>query len=284
MGKEEIPAALQEAGPHGFTIRWVLYVRSCKTIKWGNSKETPFHYIERHSFWKRRPWQVLHQSAHKKDKSPALVAIYKPKKSWFFRPRDFLIKFPGQDASKNIDMKMMDRSIWNGFNARSYEFNMVTAAGHNETFHWVKADWGSHCEEVKLIRKEDEPPVHTGDQRPEREEGFHFSKPYAGWILVRVNGPNRKQAPQVAEGGKKSRVNTLPMGYTDDGQEIVASWANCSGWVATRKIIFQFWGAGASGEMGEEWTRVAALTGSTIWDDEERERQRRRAKAQNNSN
>ena len=46
--------------------------------------------------------------------------------------------------------------------------------------------------------------------------------------------------------------NTLPMGYTDDGQEIVASWANCSGWVVTRKIIFQFWGAGARGEMGED--------------------------------
>lgn len=75
----------------------------------------------------------------------------------------------------------------------------------------------------------------------------------------------------------------MPMGYTDDGQEIVASWANCSGWVVTRKIIFQFWGAGARGEMGEDWTRVAALTGSTIWDDEERERQRRRNNAQSNT-
>src|SRR4051812_41680340 len=109
MPKEQeentLPAALLEPGPHGFPVRWVLYLRSCKTLKMGPSKESPVHYIERHSFWRRRPWQVLHASAHKKEKSPALVAIYKPKKSWFFRPRDFLIKFPGEASKGDIEMK-----------------------------------------------------------------------------------------------------------------------------------------------------------------------------------
>ncbi|KAM7214471.1 hypothetical protein V8F06_010165 [Rhypophila decipiens] len=283
MGKDDPPPpTLLEPGPHELPLRWILYTKSCKTLKIGTSTEEPMHYIERHSFWRRRPWQVLHASAHKKDKAPALVATYKPKKSWFFRPRDFLIKFPTPGANglqhHDIEMKMSDRGLLlNTLDANSYEFAMPTATGYTETFHWRKRDWGSHCEEVRAIRKADEPPVHAGDPRPPQQEGFHFSKPYSGWILVRVNGPGRK-APGGGEGQQ------LPMGYTENGDEIVASYAEASGWTSTCTIIFQFWGAGATGELGEDWTRVAALTGSTIWDDEARKRQRRQAEANRRNN
>lgn len=279
MGKDEpLAPALAEPGPHGFPARWILYQRSCKTLKIGPSKENPVHYIERHSFWRRHPWQVLHESAHKADKSPALVAIYKPKKSFFFRPRDFLIKFPdgkGNGGGHDMEMKHIQRGLGGLGDVIAYEFCL----GGKETFHWRKAAWGSHCEEVRAIRKEDEPVVHTGDAKPPKEEGFHFTKPYSGWILVRVNSSHA--APQGGEANGTG--NQHPMGYTDSGEEIVASYCEASGWVATRKVIFQFWGAGLTGELGEDFTRVAALTGSTIWDDEERERARRRAKANRNN-
>lgn len=164
-------------------------------------------------------------------------------------------------------------------NATCYEFSMPAEGGRTETFVWRKQDWGSHCEEVRAIRKEDEPPVHTGDARPPQKEGIHFSKPYSGWVLVRVGGPKRMAQPAQHEG----KGNPFPMGFAESGDEIVASYCEAQGWVATRKVIFQFWGSGVTGELGEDFTRVAALTGSVIWDDEERERQRRRAAANNNS-
>ncbi|KAK3313030.1 hypothetical protein B0H66DRAFT_608090 [Apodospora peruviana] len=276
MGKDSdpLPAAMQEPGPHGFPMRWVLFVRGCKTLKMGTSTDSPIHYIKWHTFRKSKPWQTMHASAHKADKSLPLVAIYKPKIGWFRRPRDFAIQLfdKAGKPSERIDMKRTEASnILLGNTAKEYQFTMRTGAdGHMETFCWRKRGWGSHCDEIQLIHKEADPPVHTGDSRPPRKEGFHFSTPYDGWILVRLNGGRRNNDP------------VKPLGYTDEGgEEIVASWCRASGWVAARKIIFQFWGAAGTGELGEEFTRIAALSGTTIWDDEEREAQRRRNK--NNS-
>ncbi|KAM7212440.1 hypothetical protein V8F06_012166 [Rhypophila decipiens] len=296
MGKEEkpTPEALLEKGPHGFPARWILYQKSCRTLKYSTSKDSPLHYIECHSYWARHPWQVLHSVAHKKEKSDstALIAIYKPKKSFFFRPRDFLIKFPNSGGSKpDIEMKRLDESTFQSLLvAKAYEFTIPTAGsgGRSEQFIWRKADWGSQTEEVRALTKEDNPPVHTNDPRPPQKTGMHFSKPYSGWVLIRVGGPNRKPLPPGSMDQKTGmfefKVNPFPLGFVESGDEIVASYCLATGWVATRKFIFQFWGSGVTGELGEDFTRVAALTGSVIWDDEVREAQRRRNKAANHNN
>ncbi|KAM7184922.1 hypothetical protein V8F20_012014 [Naviculisporaceae sp. PSN 640] len=280
MGQEDISPALLERGPYGFPARWILYKRSSSTLKIGITKDEPLHYIERHSSsWgsSKNPWQVLHASAHKGDDSPGLVAIYKPKKSMFSTPRDFLINFPNGKLP-DIEMRRVDASTMKKLTSPScYEFAMPVQGGRVETFMWKKQDWGSHCEEVRAIRKEDEPPVHTGDARPPLKEGIHFSKPYTGWVLIRVGGPKRLALrPGVQHEGKG---NPFPMGFAENGDEIVASYCEAQGWVNTRKIIFQFWGSGVTGELGEDFTRVASLSACVLWDDEEREREKNAAKA-----
>jgi hypothetical protein len=80
--------------------------------------------------------------------------------------------------------------------------------------------------------------METGDERPSEEKYVYGP---SGSILVRMNGT------RVSPG------KDTPLGFTRQGEEIVASYTNSRD--GTAWYYFQFWGAGAGvdGCGGHEW-------------------------------
>ncbi|KAF5607865.1 uncharacterized protein FSUBG_4967 [Fusarium subglutinans] len=75
-----------------------------------------------------------------------------------------------------------------------------------------------------------------------------------GYKLVRVGSTN-------FHNGSTNRV-----GYTSDGKEVVAVWANTSlfkSWSGVGE--FQFRGSGATGELGQLWALMAVMSCMSIW-------------------
>ncbi|KAJ4289967.1 hypothetical protein N0V88_006768 [Collariella sp. IMI 366227] len=98
-----------------------------------------------------------------------------------------------------------------------------------ESFEWRPASW--NCFETRGIRHHTLPPIQTGDVRPP-EESFVLSP--SGSVLVRLQG---KPCPTPGR--------DRPLGYTREGEEIVASYTRTRDKGAL--MYFQFWGAGRRG-------------------------------------
>lgn len=70
--KQTIHSPLAQPGPYGYPMRFAVRHAGIKGFKiYGAHHSQPFRYIEWHT---RR--LVLHQSAHKRDKSPALITLF----------------------------------------------------------------------------------------------------------------------------------------------------------------------------------------------------------------
>jgi hypothetical protein len=122
-----------------------------------------------------------------------------------------------------------------------------------ETFEWRRAP--RNCFETRGIRKKTLPVMESGDERPPEEKHVHYP---SGSVLVRLGGA---RCPPGFD---------TPLGFTHQGEEIVASFTDSR----DRKAwyYFQFWGAGATGELGEVFTHVAVMSGMAVWQDEGEER------------
>jgi hypothetical protein len=278
---------LSQPGPHGYSMRFGVRLAGMKGFKiYGADPKQPFRYIEWHT---RR--QVLHESAHKKDKSPAVVTVHENWPSWSILPLDedaaaFTITVHSKTAENlnasspdngdaeavdNDEDKARDQTIdMDHTRCRpvTFQFNLPipttqadgTTDTTTETFEWRRAPQA--CQETRGIRKKTLPMMETGDERLP-EERFVYSA--SGSVLVRLSG--KRCAP-----GKDR-----PLGYTKQGEEIVASYTNSRDYRAW--YYFQFWGSGATGELGEMFTHVAVMSGLAVFQDEEEERGRRNRSA-----
>ncbi|KAF7552278.1 hypothetical protein G7Z17_g4438 [Cylindrodendrum hubeiense] len=77
-----------------------------------------------------------------------------------------------------------------------------------------------------------------------------------GWKLVRLGADE-------GPGGTRTERDA---GETSDGKKIVAVWSEESKWTLSKCGKFHFIGAGATGELGEEWAFMAVMTSLRLWD------------------
>ncbi|KAL2014125.1 hypothetical protein VTN00DRAFT_1650 [Thermoascus crustaceus] len=84
----------------------------------------------------------------------------------------------------------------------------------------------------------------------------------------RARGDELRSLDESSRGWKLVRLS-LSAEEEDDGkdQEIVAVWADASMFQAsmTKAARFQFLGSGATGELGDLWTLMAAVTFLRVW-------------------
>ncbi|RKU47251.1 hypothetical protein DL546_008842 [Coniochaeta pulveracea] len=78
-----------------------------------------------------------------------------------------------------------------------------------------------------------------------------------GWKLVRLGSdqPTGKGGPRGAR----------DVGEASDGKEVVAAWSENSGMTLSKIAKFHFLGAGATGEFGDDWALMAALSAFRLW-------------------
>ncbi len=305
--KDIFVSPLSLPGPYGYPVRFGVRAAGWKGFKvYGDDPKLPFRYIEWHA---RR--QILHEGAHKGDKTPALVTV---RLNWLAQS-----EFPDDDDAsaftitvhdnkkngKNTAEALIPSSVSRGFTLQlpvngppavgllaieaatvepptpsppeqtiplehtrcrpvTFQFTLPiettattgTTTTH-ETFEWRRA--ARACRETRGIRKKTLPAIESGDERPP-EERFVYDP--SGSVLVRLEG-----GPRFPAG------HDTPLGFTRKGEEIVASYAGSR----DRKAwcYFQFWGAGATGELGEAFTHVAVMSGLAVWQDEGQERARK---------
>jgi hypothetical protein len=295
-------------------MRFGVRLAGLKGFKiYGSDPKQPCRYIELHT---RR--QILHESARKRDRSPALITVNENWPSWSLFPLDdesatFTItvhrnlKRTSPDPDSNTgtepestttepaetettepeaepastepqaanteasETETADQAIdMDHTRCRPVTFQFTfpvpsqPADGSTtpttttlETFEWRRAPQA--CQETRGIRKKTLPPLETGDDRLP-EEKFVYAP--SGSVLVRLSG-----------GARCAPGRDRPLGFTRDGEEIVASYTASRDYRAW--YYFQFWGSGAMGELGEAFTHVAVMSGMAVYQDEEAERAKR---------
>ena len=305
--KDTFVSPLSLPGPHGYPVRFRVRAAGWKGFKiYGDDPKLPFRYIEWHA---RR--QILHEGAHKRDKTPALVTVSLnwPAQSEFPDDDDAaaltITVHEEKDKGKNTAEALIPSSISRGSTLQlpasgpptigllaieppnvepptpspaeqtvplehtrcrpvTFQFTLpiatTTATGITttlETFEWRRA--ARACRETRGIRKKTLPAMESGDERPAEEKVVYDP---SGSVLVRLDG-----GPRFPAG------HDTPLGFTPKGEEIVASYADSR----DRKAwcYFQFWGGGATGELGEAFTHVAVMSGLAVWQDEGQERARK---------
>ncbi|KAF4976372.1 hypothetical protein FZEAL_6948 [Fusarium zealandicum] len=82
-----------------------------------------------------------------------------------------------------------------------------------------------------------------------------------GWKLVRIGGGTQKEADSGSDDEQ-----TRKDGFTSDGKEIVAVWADAKSWKGVSKVgEFQLRGSGATGELGTQWALMAIVSYMCMW-------------------
>ncbi|KAK4664589.1 uncharacterized protein QC763_512120 [Podospora pseudopauciseta] len=272
--------ALDVPGPHSLPNRFAVRNAGRGFKITGSNYKAPLHYLSKHSSTRDTLRLSLHTTSHKKDNPPALVSVHKHqhrKSGWTATTQIGNVKWtstPAQGAenyqiilhrtsahNETIDMPQASQDI--------HQFRMRINT-RDEVFEWIKAD--ALTQEIRTICRRENPIVSTGmtrEKSPRMGAG-------GGYYLVRVTGRG------IQPKGKKGEET--PLGYDQQGREIVASWAYARnfGW-GKPVFFFQWWGSGATGELGQDFTQVAAATGATFYHEEalkaaERQRQRQRAR------
>ncbi|AEO68488.1 uncharacterized protein THITE_2025869, partial [Thermothielavioides terrestris NRRL 8126] len=297
--RKHLSSPLSQPGPHGYPMRFAVRIAGLKGLKvYGDDAQQPIRFIEVHT---RR--QVLHASGHKKDNSPALVSIQANWPTWSLLPIGDKPAFTitihnsnnNQDPADGDEASSTDLTIpmeHTCCRPVTYRFSLPaisTTTDNNsstastpdpgpddanpdpspeeaeaeaeEIFEWRRAP---ACHETRGIRKKTLPALETGDERPP-ETALHTLLAQPGAVLVRLTGA--RWPPQTATPARR------PLGFTKQGEEIVASWTEARDCLP--RYYFQFWGAGAAGALGETFTHVAVLTGAATYLDAIAERARR---------
>ncbi|KAL2261109.1 hypothetical protein VTK26DRAFT_4697 [Humicola hyalothermophila] len=272
-------------GPHGYPLRFAVRKAGLRGLKiFGDDYKQPIHYVRKHDNRDGHNRIVLHSVAHKADydsENTAMVSIHKRQSLGrrmaaaltdldnMIENKHFEVAVRGQRGQlQSIQMQYVRPQLRNVYNSVKSGTSMAEIVGSvqpafrfalgREQFEWRRAL--STCAEVRAIRKRGSPPVRAGDPRPPAKAITTIAK---GWVLVRVTG---------------RRGNANALGFTDRGEEIVASFAR-DRWGFRSKIYFHWWNSGATGELGRDFAHVAAATGTAIWHDEileEKKKQRAR--------
>ncbi|CAM1507453.1 Fc.00g070940.m01.CDS01 [Cosmosporella sp. VM-42] len=144
--------------------------------------------------------------------------------------QDFIITLPGEGGTSRQELLRWNAAI----KKETYWFGMEVGEGANrrvERFEWRH----SHGSEVKSLGR---------------------SK--WGYKLVRLGGENVDPSSQAIEYGPDRG------GFTSDGKEIVAVWADAG--MSVLKIgEFELRGSGATGEFGTAWSLMAVMSYMCIW-------------------
>ncbi|KAK4099970.1 hypothetical protein N658DRAFT_497693 [Parathielavia hyrcaniae] len=280
---------LSTPGPYGLPVRFAVRLAGTKGFKiYGANPKEPLHYIESHA-----QHLVLHDSDHKKDKSPPLVSIQSNWPSWSILPVDndvpaFTITVHTNDslnASPTEDDASSeatpDNMTINSVNASGeadsngedpVENNITISLNHTrcrpvmfqfevpvpdsndgttttlETFEWHRAPHA--CHETRGIRKKTLPISST---------------PPSGSILVRLdsNSNNTPSPSATSPGGNNNNnnTNTQPVGFTAQGEAIVASLTNSRDY----RAWYYFHGMAVWQDEADEqaWRRKAGPAG--VW-------------------
>ncbi|PNP74048.1 hypothetical protein FNYG_12564 [Fusarium nygamai] len=121
--------------------------------------------------------------------------------------------------------------------------------------------------------------IQVGHGPEQRVEGFEWRRSRgpevksvgqsrrSGLKLVRLGSTNTKEKYSSSEedlhdGSTKGQG----YGYSSDGKEVVAVWANTSSFSSFSGVgEFQFRGSGATGELGQLWALMAVMSCMSIW-------------------
>ncbi|KAK0666746.1 hypothetical protein QBC41DRAFT_146876 [Cercophora samala] len=257
--------ALDLPGPHSLPNRFAVRNAGRGLKITGSDYKAPIHYLSKHDSNRDTLRLELHASAHRTHNSPALVSVHKRQHRKSGRntttqignfrwtstsargTENYQIILHRTNANNEcIDMPQTSRDV--------YQFRM-RINGREEVFEWVKG--GAYTQELRTISRRESPVVITGmvrERAPRLAAG-------GGYYLVRVTG--RGVEPR-GKGGQET-----PLGYDRQGREIVASWAYARGFGWGKPVFFfQWWGSGATGELGQDFTRVAAATGAALYHEE----------------
>ncbi|GAB1320951.1 hypothetical protein MFIFM68171_11161 [Madurella fahalii] len=109
--------------------------------------------------------------------------------------------------------------------------------------------------------------MEVGEGRSRRLEKFEWRRSHGsevkslgkggwGWKLVRVGN-------DMSESYAGEEIDRAD-GLTSDGKEVVAVWANITA-TLTKIGEFEFRGSGATGELGQQWSIMAAVSCMCIW-------------------
>lgn len=296
---------LAQPGPHGYPMRFAVRIAGLKGLKvYGDDPDQPIRFIEVHT---RRHVLHASGHKKDNSPALVSIKSNWPAWS-FFPVGDqaaYTITVhsdgpkadPTDDGSSETDNNPPDASQPPPANTTTnddedavtvpmehtccrpvtFEFSLppgLTDTGRTETFEWRRAP---SCHETRGIRKKTLPLLETGDERPpETTLQTWFAQP--GSVLVRVTGarwpPNGNNVDNgriyataaAAASGDGEGSQTPPLGFTRQGEEIVASWTLARD--CRPRYYFQFWGAGATGELGTVFTHVAVLTGNAVYLDE----------------
>ncbi|KAK3902384.1 hypothetical protein C8A05DRAFT_44177 [Staphylotrichum tortipilum] len=208
MGKRVSP--LSQPGPHGYPMRFGVRCTGLRGYKiYGASRREPMRYIECHI---RR--FILHESAHKKPDSPALVTVHKNWSPGSEFPDDdrkpaYSITIHGRDGTTTNPTHTSPDGTGTSEPTGSapdptadqmislthahcrpvtfrFQLPIATASVTTlETFEWRRGP--NNCHETRGIRSKKLPAIKTGDPRPPPEKRIWFPN---GSILVRMGNHN----------------------------------------------------------------------------------------------
>ncbi|KAF5575254.1 hypothetical protein FPCIR_13247 [Fusarium pseudocircinatum] len=121
--------------------------------------------------------------------------------------------------------------------------------------------------------------IQVGHGPDQRVEGFEWRRSGGpevksvgqsrrrGLKLVRLGSTNTKEKYSSSEEDlHDGRTKGQGYGYSSDGKEVVAVWANTRSFSSSSGVgELQFRGSGATGELGQLWALMAVMSCMSIW-------------------
>ncbi|RYP23419.1 hypothetical protein DL765_001124 [Monosporascus sp. GIB2] len=215
--------------PLSFNIYYKQWFSSMYQI--GEHENQPLFTIQRHGAWGHdKPMIVLHEGAD--PKGPVVGTVTKKG----LMKHDTVIELPmsprqGSEGGTIREPLVSDVSLTLKNSRFTFSFDVGRGKEtRRETFEWRI----SKAIEVRTL------------------DSMAF-----GWKLVRL-GPDQP----TGRGGSRGARD---VGEASDGKEVVAAWSENSGMTLSKIAKFHFLGAGATGEFGDDWALMAALSAFRLW-------------------
>lgn len=213
--------------PLSFNIYYKQWFSSMYQI--GEHENQPLFTIQRHGAWgSDKPMIVLHEGAD--PKGPVVGTVTKEG----MMNHDTVIELPmsprkGSEGGTIREPLASDVTITLKNSRFTFSFDVGRGKEtRRETFEWRI----SKAIEVRAL------------------DSMAF-----GWKLVRL-GP---------DGGRGGTRDAREVGEASDGKEVVAAWSENSGLTLSKIAKFHFLGSGATGELGDDWALMAALSAFRLW-------------------
>jgi hypothetical protein len=213
--------------PLSFNIYYKKWFSSMYQI--GEHEDQPLFTIQRHGAWGHdKPMIVLHEGAD--PKGPVVATV--TKQGLVKHDTVIELRRPGLEGEPIREPLVSDVSMTLKNSRFTFAFDVGRGKEktHRETFEWRI----SKAIEVRTL------------------DSMAF-----GWKLVRL-GPDQPA-------GKGGSRGARDVGEASDGNEVVAAWSENSGMTLSKIAKFHFLGAGATGEFGDDWALMAALSAFRLW-------------------